>query len=59
MPSLPREFLERSKTLILLTNVDLLGSRAKTNISAIFFWRLVDLKLRLSKAGEYENNLTY
>ena len=59
IPYLPKKFLDKSKTFILETKLALLGSSAKTKTSAIFFCKLVDLKLILSRHGDYANNLTY
>jgi len=52
IPYFPKEFLDKSNTLIFETKFALLGSRANTNISAIFFCKLVDLMLMLYKQGD-------
>jgi hypothetical protein len=52
MPSFPSAFLDKSRTFILLIKFALLGSSAKTKTSAMFFCKLVDLKLMLSRLGD-------
>jgi len=49
IPYFPSVFLDKSKTLILLTKLALRGSKAKTKISAIFLDKLVLLIFILSR----------